>query len=152
MNKKVEYFIPNGLKITQKRLNDIETIKYFIPKMFNSIKITNEDINDFFMLSDKGISNTNKPLRTALTVTSTPSIKFDGFISLNQGKRWREWHMRTWEESILDGTIPYHDLLREEDGTLIPYLVVKYMKKSMFKGADKDVIEDLYQSMKYETN
>ena len=76
--------------------------------------------------------------------------------------------MRMWEESVLEGTLPYFTLLGGGERSTkrrwwnpirylkgkwkfshnpIPRPVVDFMKKEMFRGADADTIEKCYQAL-----
>lgn len=119
------------MKLTPRQQNDLETIKYFIPQELKSISITDGDVQAFFDYSERGIGRADKFSNSS------------GFDALAQGKRWREWHMRAWEESVLEGTVPYYTLLHNEltGEVTMPSPVIEYMKKSMFGGMDAEIIE-----------
>lgn len=112
------------MKLTNRQEKDIETAKYFIPSSLRSVDITHEHIREYLDVSERGTKNDGKFDRNPLI----------------QGKRWREWHMRSWEETVLEGTTPYIDLVEG-----LPRPVVEYMKKSMFGGSDSNAIEKCYQ-------
>jgi len=113
------------MKLTKKQLNDLETIKFFIPSQLKKIKISNSDIVAFFDFSERGIS---------------PKKETEGFNLLKQGKNWRGIHMEMYEEGVLDGSMPYCVILED-----MPRVVVDFIKREMFKGKDAEIIEKAYQ-------
>ncbi len=117
-----------NFSLTSERLNDLETIKFFIPDCMKSIKITDQDIQDFFDYSERGL-NKEKTMF---------SYADDGFNALCQGKRWRGIHMEMWEEGVLDGSVPYMTLLEG----LSP-AVVAFASKELFKGHDAELIKSV---------
>ena len=82
------------------------------------------------------------------------------FDALREGKKWAGIHMHElYEQGILDGSMPYFSILGGFDNQKrwwqfwksphkpVPREVVDFMKKEMFKGIDKDVIESCYQEI-----
>lgn len=118
------------MKLSERQQADIGSIRYFIPRCLRHVPIIDQDIEAFLAKSERGIG---------------PDISLmyeeTGYQALMQGKRWREWHMRAWEEANLEGTFPYYTLLSE-----LPRSVVDYMKKSMFGGQDAELIERVYNT------
>lgn len=108
-----------------------------------SIVVSEQDVTAFLALSEQGKGDRGK------------FVADDGYGALVQGKRWREWHMRSWEDSMFEkvngayqAVLPYYILLGGENpGETPPRVVVEYMKKSMFKGMDRDLIENCYQGI-----
>jgi hypothetical protein len=142
------------MKLSNRQKADLESILFFIPADMKNIPITENDITHFLALSERGLG--------------TNSGKFasgSGTSALIQGKRWREWHMRSYEEAVLEGTLPYFTLLGGYCGKKrgwflrllgfemfkhapLPRAVVDYMKKSMFGGTATEIIEQTYLSLK----
>lgn len=110
--------------MTKGQQQDLETIRFFIPASMRHLEISEQDIKDFFELSEQGKHQERVGLST-----------MDGFNALCQGKRWRGVHMEMWEEGILSGDVPYWEVL---DG--LPQNVVEFTAKEMFKGTDKELI------------
>lgn len=110
--------------------NDLETVTFFIPEGMKSVEITEQDITDFFEWSEKGLHTAR------LSVGAfNPSRHMNGLNALYQGKRWRGIHMEMWEDGILSGDVPYSILLEE-----LPYPVLEFASREMFKGVDREVI------------
>ena len=134
------------MKWTQKRLNEKDLLLFF--NQDKSVNITDKDYEDYFSLSEKGIK---------------PKEKTEGFLSLENSKRWRGIHMEMYEEGVLEGSMPYFIILGGYDKTIkrkfwefwkprhihnpLPRRVVDFMKKEMFKGTDSEIIEKTYQSI-----
>lgn len=117
------------MKLTKRQQDDLETIMYFAPASLNGHKITEEDIKAFFKMSEKGVH---------------PKEETNGFKRLMEGKRWRGIHVHEiYEPGISDGSVPYYTLLGG-GGRPLPAIVVEFLKKEMFKGKDRDLIETLY--------
>ena len=137
--------------MTKGQIADLETIRFFIPDAMRHLEISEQDIKDFFELSEQGKHQERVGLST-----------MDGFNALVQGKRWRGIHMEMWENGVassskdpttgkeyFESNVPYYTLLGLEDGEEpLPESVVKFMAKEMFKGADHDLIMGLYNSSK----
>lgn len=119
--------------MTLKQQRDLETITYFIPGGFKKILISNQDIEDFLVYSERG------QFKERGTKSILKQLKdCDGFDALNIGKRWRGIHIHMWEEAIND--VPYSSLVKD-----LPRSIIEFMKKEMFEGKDKDVIENCCQ-------
>lgn len=119
---------------SSRQMRDIETIRFFIPSGMKHIPITLEDIQKFLDISERGEGKNEGKFATG-----------SGVAALLQGKRWREWHMGAWEESVLEGSIPYYTLLFQNDPPL-PVSVIEYMKKSMFKGQHAGIIDAVIEA------
>lgn len=120
--------------LTVKQQKDLETIKYFIPKAWKNVTITDEDVKMFFEYSDQG-KNKEKRKDTNLITT-----EYAGFNALCDGKKWRGIHTHElYEKGILDGSMPYYVILED-----MPRSVVDFLKKEMFTGIDSEVIEECY--------
>jgi len=125
------------LKLSKRQKDDIETILYFI-LCEDKCKITNDDILEFMLFSDKGIK---------------PNKETEAFDTLKSGKIWRQRHCQgeddelgMWEEGVKTWMIGgYLELLNPfNDKELLTPAIVKYMSNTMFKGADKFVINTMY--------
>jgi hypothetical protein len=125
-------------KLTPSRKKDLESIEFYIPKNYEGNPhgkkiITAEEA--FFNKSDFGItpdfSQVDSPAR---------------LLKLLEGKRWRGiWIHEIYEPSILEGSMCYWTLLGGEDyKEILPKAVVDFIKKELFKGIDKDIIEKTY--------
>lgn len=123
------------MKLSNKQKSDLEVTMYFIPKAMENIPVIDSDIQMYFEWSDNGKHK-----------DKIDTYKMDGFNSLVQGKQWRGIHMGMYEDGVLDGTMPYYDVL-QSDGNITPRPVVDFMKKEMFKGIDAEIIENCYQSL-----
>jgi len=117
------------MKFSTKQQKDLETIKFFIPMCMKKIDITEEDIENFFQYSDRGLNKDLKDKR-----------RMDGFNALIQGKRWRGIYIHEmYEQGVLDGSVPYFVLLED-----MPRVVVDFLKKEMFGGMSAGNIEEAY--------
>ena len=61
---------------------------------------------------------------------------------LLDSQKWRLRTMDMWEQGVLDGTIPYIELIEESNKE-----VVNFMASTMFQGTDKDIIINLYKEI-----
>jgi hypothetical protein len=148
------------MNFTKGQLEDLETVEYFIPDAYKSIKIIDEDRKIFCEWSERG-KHKDKII--------TSHFK-NGFDALVEGKRWRGIHIHElYEQGILDGSMPYYVILGGyKDKKRItkwwnywwyyltknlyttnptPRRVVNFMKKEMFKGKDAEIIEKVYQEI-----
>ena len=122
--------------LSEKQKADLETVKYFIPRVLKHIKITNKDIEDYFNWSEKGIGESDKEAKRG---TDT----YTGFETLMEGKRWRGIHIHElYEQGILSGDMPYAVILED-----MPREIIEFLKKEMFKGIDARVIEKVYEEV-----
>jgi len=120
---------------------EIERIKYFIPKNYDGrpygkMIVTAEEA--FILKSEKGIN------------TPPENIKDPYYYrQLLEGKSWQGIIVHElWEQGILDGSVPYWCLLGGENPKkIMPRNIVDFMKKEIFKGYDKDLIEKVYQEV-----
>lgn len=124
------------MKLTRKQEKDIETIKYFFPENKKSKKekyllkrITNRDIENFLLLSERGKRKRGRPSY--------------GFQVLKLGKMWRGRHIHEiYEPAILDG-MGYASFIDETT----PISVVEFLSKEMFKGTNKELIFSYYENI-----
>jgi hypothetical protein len=147
------------MKFTKKQEEDIETCLYFLPTELKKFDVTEEDKRNFLDISEKGIKSDK--LGKFGEITS-------GLDMLVWGKVWRGRHCDSsisnqclYEAGILDGSVPYFTLLGGDCGPIItdkegnekfthlpiPFSVKEYMKKSLFKGRDAELIENCYQEI-----
>ena len=123
--------------MTPKQAKDLETVRFFIPDVMKHLEISEQDISDFFEYSEQGKRADRVGLAT-----------MDGFNALCQGKRWRGIHIEMWEQGVssswvdpktkeehFESDVPYAVLLES-----IPESVMEFAAKTMFKGADQDLI------------
>lgn len=147
---------------------EIERIKYFIPSILKDVEITQDDEKIFAEFSERGkhpplierkylevfgqkncfVKPDGKFLWDGLVINSVlfNKQKVNGWMVLMEAKSWQGIHMQMWEDGVLDG-VGYWCLLGGEDGNIMPRNIVDFMKKEMFKGIDKDLIEDTYQKI-----
>ena len=124
---------------TTKQQKDLETVKYFIPKILKDVVITEEDEKNFLKFSEQGIEPEYE-----VQIPILERYK-SGYYALREGKKYRGLHMRLWEEGILEGTNAYWTLLgREDESEKPPRVVVDFMKREMFKGVNAKLIEAIY--------
>jgi len=115
---------------------EIQRIEYFIPNGSVRKMITADEA--FVQFSEKGIkpdfSKIENPYR---------------YFQLIEGKRWQGITIHElWEKGIIDGSVPYWVLLGGENpNEILPNYIVSFLKKEMFKGQDRDVIERCYQDV-----
>lgn len=116
------------MKYTEKQRNELEVWRYFIPDNVAWEAENDNDIMKFFEWSQAGKhKNAHYGDRSY-------------FEALRQGKSWAGVHAEMYEEGILDGSMPYVEILRGA-----PRAVINFLKKEMFKGADAEIIESVYQ-------
>jgi hypothetical protein len=114
-----------------------ECIRYFIPTSMRGVEITEADEQKFVAYDSNGL------YREETTVYPVP---MNGFHALLQGKIWRGRMVAEYEQGVLEGTVPYIDLLREEDSKPIPRYVAEFLAGQMFKGMDREKIIKLYET------
>jgi hypothetical protein len=135
-------------KLTKKQKNEIICLDYFVLPIdryfkinqlinFTSKIVENKDGVDpeiaYFEITDQGKKNiiTNNKKR---------------LIQLLDGKKWRLRMIHEYEQGVLDGSVPYVTLLGLEDGDIkIPCEVMDFMAKTMFCGADSNLIRHSWQ-------
>jgi hypothetical protein len=99
------------MKLTKGQQKDLEILKFFIPKCSADGKITDEDIKQFFDISERGI----KPVQKSI-----------GLELLLEGKRWRNIHVNLYKEGISEGTTTLDEILEG-----MPNLVAEFFKKEL---------------------
>lgn len=149
------------MKLSQKKQNEIEVWEYFMPTNCDWAQKTDRDVEMFFEWSEQG-----KHKELLLIPTYKPEAR-TYFHALVWGKKWAGINIHElYEPGILDGTMPYFTILGGYDKTVfrkwwqfwkhkkwlehspIPRPVVDFMKKELFKGADADLIEKIYQTLR----
>lgn len=113
------------MRLTPAQKNDLETIRYFIPRCLEAIEIQDHDIKRFLEYSERGLHKEDVRM----------SHFRDGFNTLVQGKIWRGRHMELYEDGVMDGSMPYRVICEDA-----PQPVLAFMRKEMFKGQDADKI------------
>ena len=122
------------MKLTKLQQRELKVWEYFIPKGSWQSKTDNE-VKKFFEWSERGYHKDHQ---------SDNSY----FEALKQGKRWAGIHTHEiYPDGILDGSMPYFTILGGEDRNIMPRYIVDFIKKDMFRGEDKDIIEKCYQSI-----
>jgi hypothetical protein len=121
--------------LTTKQQKDLETVKYFIPRAYKNVHITEDDEKMFLEYSEQGLH------KEFITQGNLIDIgKYKGFNALCDGKKWRGIHIHElYEQGILDGSMPYCVILED-----MPRVVVDFLKKEMFGGIDSNLIEKCY--------
>lgn len=117
------------MPLTKGQQQDLESIRFFIPDAMKYVAISDQDIKDFFELSEKGKHQER-----------VGSYLMDGFNALVQGKRWRGIHMEMWEEGVLSCDVPYLNIIEG-----LPISVVEFASKELFKGKDKEIIMKVWK-------
>lgn len=70
------------------------------------------------------------------------------FHQLQDAKKIEGWHIDMYEQGILEGSTPYWTLLGGENPKeILPFEVVNFLSKQLFKGMDKELILKLYQEI-----
>ena len=154
------------MKFTEKQLNDIKCCLYFLPENLKKFQVTEQDKKEFLDISERGIVSER--------ISSYGTIE-NGLDMIIAGKKWRgvfcdstENHRAEYEEGILEGTMPYMTILGGYEimkwpvwlwrilakfgaettaHNPVPVYVKDYMKKSLFRGLDAEIIEKCYQSL-----
>jgi len=116
---------------------EIERLEFFI-RNSPAKDFVGEDADKAFIdFSEKGIKTELEELQNPIR-----------YKQLCQAKRWQGITMQMWEDSILDGSIPYWTLLGGENPKeILPKNIVDFLKKELFKGIDKETIEKCYQEV-----
>lgn len=122
------------MKLTSKQKIDLETIRYFIPNQMKDIHILESDIVKFFEYSDKWMHKWE--------ISRSDRSYFKALI---EWKRWRGIHIWMYEEWIMDGSVPYIEILSG-----IPESVKNYLKKEMFQWIYSEKIDYIYNNLKNE--
>ena len=120
---------------------EIERIQFFIPANYkgnNSGKKPITADEAFALFSERGIKIPIEDIENPYR-----------YRQLLEGKRWQGITIHElWEKGILDGSVCYFTLLGGENpNEILPSNIVDFMKKEMFKGADKEIIENCYQEV-----
>lgn len=141
------------MNLTSKQKNELVVWEHFIPRNVAWQGKTDEDMQRFFEWSQEG--------KHRDVVQGDTSY----FEALRQGKRWAGVHMGMFEEGVLEGSMPYMEILGSKQIVLkrkwwqlwkpritwedkpVPREVVDFMKKEMFKGIDVEIIEKCYQEI-----
>ena len=124
------------MKLTRAQQNELEIWEYFMPKHMGWSSETDEDIKMFFEWSERGLHK---------DIGSRDNLSY--FEALRQGKRWAGIHMEMYEDGVLNGTMPYYIILGGQDKEIMPRNVVDFIKKEMFRGIDREIIEKTYQEI-----
>ena len=120
-------------KMTLARRRELYCLLYFDPKWCKYRRRERQDIIQFFEYSEHGKNDDLIHLNHR-----------DGFNHLVQCKSWRGIHAHEmYEEGILDGSVPYLVLLEG-----MPLVVVQFLSREMFKGADASLIMKVYKELK----
>jgi hypothetical protein len=125
----------NKMTITPKMLNEIECLKYFILSSCNWSRITKPAIIKYFEWSTQG---KHKKLATKAEI---PHKKYTGFETLIWANTWRNRHIyEMYEPAVNDLGYLCAGFIDET----VPRVVIDYLKKTMFRGQDKQIIERIY--------
>jgi len=149
---------------------EIKRIKYFIPNILRHIEISETDEIIFTNHSERGVLpplideryldvfgenwcfvlQNGKFLWNGIVINSRlhNKQKVDGWMVLMEAKSWQGVMMEEWEQGILDGSVPYWTLLGGENpNDILPRIIIDFIKKELFKGIDKELIESTYQKV-----
>jgi hypothetical protein len=113
------------------RKKELDTILFFKPTVLKNIPITEEDEKKYFEWSEEGKHKHD----------IKDSHFTDGFNVLVSSRKWATRHMAMYEEGVLDGSMPY-SIITEG----MPYYVIDFMCKEMFKGKDSELIQKIYEA------
>lgn len=122
------------MKLSPKQQNEISVWEYFIPQNCQWLEKTDDDIKKFFEWSEQGKHKNDLEI---------PMYKKEGrtyFHALVWGKKWANIHIHELWEPDIGTTIGYIELVDE-----MPRVVIDFIKKEIFKGADSEVIEKSYE-------
>ena len=151
------------MKFTPKQLAEMECIKWFVPSILRDVQISEQDCKDYLNISERGIrpKTQTQGLEALLQGKRWRGIHCDTSWDKDTGKATNR---AMYEEGILEGTVPYMSLLGDYDRKVLkpwwkrlfskqkyyfyrdpmPRVVVDYLKKSLFGGMDKELIEECY--------
>lgn len=121
--------------ITKKQQAEKDNLEWFCPSLFKQYPPQEGDFQKYLAHSERGIPITS-------------------FNVYSEAKRWRGIIVHElWEDSFYcdngkDWWPGYHELLTEEDGTPIPEHIKDYIKKEIFGGQSKDLIDKVYEEIK----
>lgn len=132
-----------------RKRDELERLWYFGGRFLKDNPPTETDINNYFTFSERGIE---------------PISETIGYKALNEAKRWQGIHIHEmYEPGVMDGSMPYFILLggyewlgrkrwwqfwKRQTYKPIPRSVVAFLKKEMFKGADAELIERVFNDLK----
>ena len=151
-------------KLTKGQKNEKENLEWFGSHL-NRLKAPNdEDFKEFLDKSERGIEikpHTEVIYNSDGKVAGVKKVREGKFNYYVEAKRWRGIfcdsardkvtgeiiHRAEYEEGILSGDMPYYVILGGCDDEPTPLSVVNYMKKSLFGGMDKELIESVYQQI-----
>ena len=127
------------MSFTRKQQLEKENLEWFNPSLFRQFLPQEGEFEEYLDHSERGI-----PIKGFHGEKST---KFNVY---QQAKRWRGVTIHElWEESFYsDFWWPgFYELLKEEDGTLIPRHIKDYIKKEIFGGQSADLIDKIYEEI-----
>lgn len=122
-----------------KREKELKVWEYFIPSDWKKDYVrTDEGVKSFFEYSERG----KKRFDDKWCINIKELDKDDAcYICLLEGKRRAQIHIGMYEEGVLEGTMPYIEILEETSEE-----VMNFLAKNLFKGMDKELIYSLWKS------
>jgi hypothetical protein len=143
--------IIKNIMLTKKQNKEIKCLRYFVQNCdYGKIK------NDSLLHSCKLIihKDNGKSAETSYFYITNSGVKVvylknkkekNKLLKYLDAKKWRLRQIDLWEQSVLDGSIPYFVLLGGEDyKEILPEYVISFMCNTMFKGYDKYQIKRVH--------
>lgn len=125
-------------KYTKKQQLEKENLEWFCPSLLKQFPPQEGEFDEYLAHSERG-----EPMTGFLR-------GYETFNVWAQAKRWRGITVHElWEDSFYSRGWPgWYNLLVEEDGTPIPEHIKNYIKKEIFGGQDKELIDKIYGELK----
>lgn len=129
------------IKFTQKQLKEKECLEWFNENLLKKYPPQEGEFEEYLAHSERGVPI--KGFKRGYQVFNIYSVckEWRGrFCDSNENNR------AIYEEGILEGTMPYFTILGGENKKEIPpRSAVDYLKNSLFKGIDSELIKNVYQ-------
>src|SRR3990167_2778749 len=126
------------MKLTRKQLFEKENLEWFNPSLLKQYPPQEGEFEEYLAHSERG-----KPIK------GFPHGQ-NVFNVYSEAKRRRGITIHElWEKSFYENEwMGFYDLLKEENGILIPEHIKDYIKREIFKGQSADLIDKLYEELK----
>lgn len=104
------------MKLTSKQENELKIWGYFMPLELKKIPRNDSDLKKFFEWSERGMHKDEVSVGGIAGHSDNSYFK-----ALREGKSWAGVHMGMWEEGVLEGSIPYFNLVGGYEGGYVWY-------------------------------
>ena len=132
------------MKLSKNKKQEIEVLKYFIPYWMLPVRITDEDIQDFFNVSERGIKSQRwQEAKNGSGRDEEPN----GLVQLIWAKNRRDLQIALWKEDA-DMYILWPSELKE-----LPTHVYEFMQPRIWPAHVKpEKVKQLMKNLKLLTN